>query len=161
MRNVHRRKLLVDRRGTALLEMALLIPIFSLLVLGIIEIGRYAELSIEVSNAARAGVQYGAQSVVTAADSTGITNAAKQDAANLSGLQVNNSQGNASGFVLCGCSSSGTPGATCPATGCSSSDYQVVYVEVDTQGQFDSLFHYPGIPSPIIINGRAQMRVAQ
>jgi len=150
-------------RGTALLEVALLTPLLLLLMMGIIEVGRYAELSILVANAARAGVQYGAQSLVTASDSTGIINAAMNDGQNIPQLQVNPpSNGYSGSFVLCGCSdlSSGL-GSTCPATGCSSPQHPLVYVQVDTQGQFQSLFSYPGIPSSITINASAQQRVAQ
>ncbi len=165
------RAALRDERGTSLLEMAFLIPILLLLLLGIIEIGRYAELSILVANAARAGVQYGAQNLVTAADNAGIQNAALNDGQNISPCTGGNTTNcltvsppaNAySGYVLCGCSSSGTaPGSTCPPTGCSLPNHQLVYIQVDTQGKFKSLFSYPGIPSSLTINGSAQMRVAQ
>src|SRR5579872_2840396 len=75
--------------GQSLLEMAIITPILVLLVLGAIEIGRYAELSIVVVNAARAGAQYGAQNLAAAADSAGITSAAENDAQNIQGLTVN------------------------------------------------------------------------
>lgn len=150
--------------GQSLLEMAILTPILALLVLGVIEIGRYAELSIVVVNAARAGAQYGAQNLATAADSAGITNAAENDAQNIQGLTVNppaNSYGGNT-FVLCGCSTdTSASGATCPPTSCNSPAHEVVYVQVNTQGIFTSLFHYPGIPSSITLNGSSQMRVAQ
>src|ERR1700734_3884295 len=98
--------------GQSVLELALLMPILCLLLLGIIEMGRYAEISILVSNAARAGAQYGAQNIATAGDSAGIQAAALQDA-QISGWQ---SAGNdnclslvpvASAplqYALCGCS---------------------------------------------------------
>ena len=147
--------------------MAMLTPVLILLALGIIEIGRYAELSIVVANAARAGVQYGAQNLATAADNTGIQNAALNDGQQIPGLSVSfpaNSYTGATGqeYILCGCSSAGyTPGATCPPTNCIAPNQQVVYVEVDTKGNFTPLFQYPGLPSTIVVNGKAQMRVAQ
>lgn len=151
-----------EDRGTSLVEMAMLTPILILLALGIIEIGRYAELSIIVANAARAGVQYGAQNLATAADNTGIQNAALNDGQQIPGLSVSPPANAYTGFVLCGCSSAGyTPGASCPPTNCSAPNQQVVYVEVDTKGNFTPLFQYPGLPSNIVVNGKAQMRVAQ
>jgi Flp pilus assembly protein TadG len=44
-----------SEKGQSLVELALLTPILLLLVVGIVEMGRYATLSIEVANAARAG----------------------------------------------------------------------------------------------------------
>ena len=156
-----------EERGTSLVEMAMLTPVLILLALGVIEIGRYAQLSIVVANAARAGVQYGAQNLATAADNTGIENAALNDGQQIPGLSVDfpaNAYTGANGkeYILCGCSSAGyTPGATCPPTNCNSPNQQVVYVEVDTKGNFTPLFQYPGLPSTIVVNGKAQMRVAQ
>jgi Flp pilus assembly protein TadG len=144
-------------QGTSVLEMALLTPVLLLLLLGIIEIGRYAELSILVANAARAGAQYGAQNLVTAADNSGIESAALSDGENIPGLSASTIAPQA----LCGCS--GTPPSTCsvsPPT-CTAPSHLLVYVQVNTTGTFTSLFRYPGIPSPITVNGMAQMRVAQ
>lgn len=160
------RTLMRNERGTSLLELALITPLLLLLLLGIIEIGRYAELSILVANAARAGVQYGAQNLATAADNTGIHNAALNDGQNVPGLTVSppsNGYVPPSGttsYVLCGCSDTALTG-TCPAVGCSSPAHPLVYVQVDTTGTFGSLFRYPGIPSSISVNGSAAMRVAQ
>jgi Flp pilus assembly protein TadG len=150
--------LIADERGTDLLEVALMLPVLILMLLGVIEMGRYEALSIVVTNAARAGVQYGAQNLAAAADTTGIRNAALSDGQNISGLQVVSPSGYMGTFVLCGCAGV-TPDTTCPAT-CGAGQ-QLVYVQVNTKGQFNSLFRYPGIPSPVTINSMAQMQVAQ
>jgi Flp pilus assembly protein TadG len=141
-------------RGTSVLEMALLTPVLLLLLLGIIDMGRYAELSIVVANAAHAGAQYGAQNLATAVDNTGIQNAAVSDAQNvLTPSQVSSS-------VLCGCTGGAGLGPSCPAN-CGVSGHQLVYVEVTTTGTFNALFRYPGIPSSITVSRMAQMRVAE
>jgi Flp pilus assembly protein TadG len=44
------------RSGQSVAEMALLTPLLLLMLVGTIEIGRFAYYGIEVSNAARAGV---------------------------------------------------------------------------------------------------------
>lgn len=169
-----------DEAGTSLIEFAFLLPILLILVLGIIEIGRYAELSIQVASAARAGAQYGAQNLATAASSSAIQSAAVNDSqipACGSITTTNNTPGclavpypvnayQGQGYVLCGCSTDGSgsqpvpPGATCPAS-CSSPAHPLVYVQVNTQAIFNSLFQYPGIPSPITVNGSVQLRVGQ
>ena len=139
--------------GQALLEVALITPLLMLLAVGIIEIGRYAYYSILVSNAARAGAQYGAHSLVTAADTVGIQTAAKNDGQNVAPLTVAVQQ-------ECGCTGSSI-GATCPATGCMSPNRALVYVKVTTSGKFNSLFKYPGIPTSITVSSMETMRVAQ
>src|ERR1700730_16367545 len=71
---------LVRERGQSLVELPVVVPLLLLLLVGIIEIGRFAFYSILVSNAARAGAQYGAQSLATAGDTTGISTAGTNDA---------------------------------------------------------------------------------
>jgi Flp pilus assembly protein TadG len=139
--------------GQALLEVALVTPLLLLLAVGIIEIGRYAYYSILVADAARAGAQYGAQNLATAADSAGIRAAAENDGQNLAPLNVTVQQ-------ECGCTGSSIGGA-CPATTCASPNHALVYVKVTVSGKFNSLFKYPGIPSSITCDSTELMRVAQ
>jgi Flp pilus assembly protein TadG len=65
--------------GQSLVELALLTPLLLVMVLGSIEFGRYAYLSILVGNAAHSGALYGAQSNLTAANVAGICTAAEND----------------------------------------------------------------------------------
>ena len=136
--------------------MALVLPFLLLLLMGIIEVGRYAALSIDVENAARAGAQYGAQNLATAADTTGMTNAALNEGQNIPGISVTPAP-----TVLCGCAQEPPPGACPLASPCTAPDHQLVYVQVNARGTFNSLFNYPGIPASIVVNESAQMRVAQ
>src|ERR1051326_5282869 len=76
---------LLSQRGQSLVEIGLMLPVVLLTMVGVIEIGRVAYASIEVAGAARAGVQYGAQSEFTAADSPGMQQAALNDV-NLTGV---------------------------------------------------------------------------
>jgi Flp pilus assembly protein TadG len=141
------------QRGQSLVELALVVPILLILLVGIIEIGRFAYYSILVSNAARAGAQYGAQSLATAKDTVGITAAANRDGQGGTGLTVTPGQ-------RCGCSGT-TLTATCPATLCVLPNHALVYVRVQVQGQFNSLFNYPGLPAALNVTDVAEMRVAQ
>jgi Flp pilus assembly protein TadG len=149
----HRPARRAGESGQTILEVALLTPVLLLLAVGIIEIGRYAYYSILVANAARAGAQYGAQSLATAADTAGIRTAAENDGQNVAGLTVTTQQ-------ECGCTGSSIS-STCPATSCSSPNHALVYVKVSTTGKFNSLFKYPGIPTSITVNSTELMRVAQ
>jgi Flp pilus assembly protein TadG len=138
--------------GSALGEMAVIVPVLVLLLIGLIELGRYAQYSIVVGNAARAGVQYGAQTLGTAANLTGMEGAAKNDAGNLAGVNAHASQ-------FCQCAD-GTASPQCLGTDCASS-HRLVFVQVDTSGTFQSLVHFPGIPASQTITSSAIMRVAQ
>ena len=145
----HRPHRFAPECGTSLLEMALVLPILLLLLMGILDIGRYAEFSILMANAAHAGAQYGAQSVVNAADSTGIANAAVSDAQSaLTASGVSSS--------ACVCNNPGV-GTTC--TFPCSSGAALTYVQVTTTGTFHSLFGYVGLTSSV--SKTANMRVAE
>lgn len=145
------RAILRTDAGQSLVEFAILTPVVLLLLVGAIEIGRLAYLSILVNNAARAGVSYGAQNLATAADNTGMQTAALNDGQNIAGLTAV-----ASHYCTCADGSS----ASCLATDCAGS-HRLVYVQVNTTGLFRSLMGYPGFPASYTVNGKAVMRVAQ
>jgi hypothetical protein len=137
--------------GAALAEMAIIVPVLVLILIGLVELGRYAQFSIVVANAARAGVQYGAQSLGSAANFTGMETAAKNDAGNPA---VN---AHASKFCQC---ADGTASPQCLPTDCATS-HRLVFVQVDTSGIFPSMLHFPGLPQSQTITSTAIMRVAQ
>jgi Flp pilus assembly protein TadG len=165
--------LLRSQSGQSLLEVALMLPMLMLLLLGAIEMGRYMYIYILVGNAARAGAAYGSEGVVQAGtNDPGVQTAAQNDFQN---------GGQAPGTVtvtwtnVCGCDSGGTlspnpptaPYCNVPPTGsnstagsCTAPAHWVVMVSVTASGTFQSLFNYPGIPSSITISRTATMRVA-
>jgi Flp pilus assembly protein TadG len=136
----------LKEKGTSLLELAFLLPILILLLLGIIDVGRYAELSIRVANAARAGAQYGAQSLADANDWQGIGQAVTYDAPKTTS--------NVS--IVCYCSNSPCN----PVNPCIAPNTQIQYVSVTVKGAFTPLFPYPGLPSFPNVSSTAQMRIA-
>lgn len=148
------RAILRTEAGQSLIEFAILTPIVLLLLVGAIEIGRLAYLSILVNNAAHAGVQYGAQNLATAADVLGMETAALNDGQNIAGLTVDSPP--PSHFCTCADGSA----SSCQPTDCAGS-HRIVYVQVNTTGQFHSLIGFPGLPSSYTVNGQAVMRVGQ
>lgn len=142
-----------SERGMAIVEFAILVPALMMLLIGLVEMGRFAYYSIIVANAARAGAQYGAQSLATAADFNGMKQAALTDGQNISGLTVPTLPSN-----FCQCADGSA--STCEATDCSSS-HRLTYVQVDTRGTYSSLFNYPGLPSTFTVNSQAIMQVGQ
>ena len=140
------------QKGQSLAELALLLPIILVSVMGIIEVSRVSYFAIQVANAARAGVQYGAQNSTTASDTTGMQNAAINDAVNITGLS-------ASANHFCKCSD-GTSTA-CLSNTCSAGTRLLEYVNVTTSVTVNSLFKYPGIPQTYALNGASTERVAR
>jgi len=142
-----------------------------LLALGVIEIGRYAYISILVGNAAHAGAMYASLGASQANDQTGIQNAALYDFAGAtSGSTSTNGQvaGNltVTSVQSCGCDAAGSvTSAVCdkkanPTAGtCPASSHWVVAVAVTASGTFNSLFNYPGIPSSIAVSRTSTLRV--
>ena len=142
--------------GQAFVELALILPVLVLLILGAAEVGRLAYASIEVSNSARAGVAYGAQNHITASDTQGIQRAATNDSTNIAGT--------ATPSVTLSCSCSSGTAITCANAGtqCVSPARIIEYVQVITSATVNTAFHYfPGLPATVTLHGRAIMRVAQ
>ena len=59
-----------ERRGVAMVEAALLLPLLLLIVLGAVDFGRFAYSHIAITNAARTGAAFGAVNPFTTATRT-------------------------------------------------------------------------------------------
>jgi Flp pilus assembly protein TadG len=154
MRSKHTHVLARGDSGSALAEIAVVLPMLVLLLIGLMEVGRFGSYLIMTENAARAGAQYGAQNTITANDPIGMKNSAKSDAQNDAGLSAN-------AITFCQCAD-GTA-STCLATDCSSS-HRLIFVEVDTTGTWPSLTNFWYLPASlksITVHGKSVMRVAQ
>jgi Flp pilus assembly protein TadG len=138
--------------GQALVELALALPILLLLALGVVEIGRYAYISILIGNAAHAGAVFGSQGTWSTDPATiqkaaqfdfagGTTGGSKGNGLDVSSLTVTST-------TSCGCDSAGTvTNAACDSTpSCAAGAHWVVVVTVTASGKFCSLFNYPGLP---------------
>ena len=123
--------------GQSLVETAVLGSLLVLVLLGVVEFGQVAYDSIEVSNAAMAGAHYGGQNGLTAADSSGISNAGTAAAPDLSALVVTSSR-------TCVCSD-GTA-STCSIADCSTSFVEPI-VTVHTTATITPIIHLPGLTS--------------
>lgn len=141
-------------RGQALVEMAFVAPLLILLVIGAIDFGRYLFQGIEVGNAARAGVQYGAQNAVTSMNAAGMATAAQNDAHDIGPLAVTAS-------YYCTCDGSpGTEYVSCSGMpACAAGDHVDLYVKVLASETFTPLIAYPGMPNPVTIARTATQQV--
>jgi Flp pilus assembly protein TadG len=140
--------------GQAMVELALLMPIFVLLILGAAEFGRLAYAAIEVANAARAGAAYGAQTHITASDSANIQLAATKDGSNIANI-------NATSTNFCSCSTGVSVSCTNALASCPSPAHIIEYVQVNTTANISPIFNYPGISKIFTVSGQAIMRVEQ
>lgn len=134
-------------RGQAAVEVALVVPVLVALLMFLGEFLRIYYMTIELNNAARAGVQYGINSPANAADVQGMQQAALQDASDIGGMSATASE-------YCECSD-GSSVSCGTADACSD---ERVYVEVDTAATFNTLADWPGIPQSIALSGKAIMR---
>jgi Flp pilus assembly protein TadG len=150
--------------GNALVEFAVIAPFMIVLIVGIIDLGRFAFFSIQVANAARAGAAYGSQSIGTAFNPTGMAAAVVAD---VSPNPIGTITASPAPTFLYGCydttnASLATPfpAATTASGGCSvSTQTPVPYVKVNATGTLSSLFKVPFIPQNITITSTSIMRV--
>ena len=138
-------------RGQSMVEFAIALPVLCFLLVASADFARVFYFSIAVNNAARAGAQYGSQTITTAGDITGMKSAATQDAPNLPTL--------AATAQLCTCGT-GSSVSACASSYCTNNPTGN-YVEVDTSMTFNTTITYPGIPSSIALAGKAVMQVQQ
>ena len=162
-----------DDSGAALVELALTAPIFIILMLGGVELGRIAYYAIEVQNAARAGASYGAQNIATATVSVAnIQQAAKNDAPDISDLVV------VTPGQTCVCEtftvstgaasfnpSSGTTSCTSSTiTSCTTENSTTIqsvvgYVTVSTQANITPIVRLPSLPNTYSLSGSSALRI--
>jgi Flp pilus assembly protein TadG len=149
----------LDDTGQALVELAVSLPLFLLLVLGTAEIANIAWAAIQLNNAVHAGAQYGSISRTNAANATNVESAAQNEAPSL------NITFPAAPTQACSCV---TPGGTstvyaCTAVvaSCSSPDIILASVKVTAQASVRPIVHYPGLPATYTLHAQASMGIVQ
>ena len=139
------------QRGNALVELAFITPVVLLLCGGVMDFSRAIYAGIAIANAARAGVQYGALTPGNSGKFQGMADAAVADAANqgLTGVT-------ATARNFCRCVSSTTETACSSTCGGSTASG---YVEVTVNYTYNTLMQIPGVPTTVVLNKTARMRV--
>ena len=129
------------RRGQSATELALGLPFLVLLLVVVADFARVFYTAMGVASAARAGVQYGAQSYVRAVDNSGMTTAATNDGQNIRGLSVVPTH-----FCRCDGAQCSPPSASACVVACyappASCTEPKVFVEVTTSATFNTLIRY-------------------
>jgi len=136
-------------RGQALIETAITLSMLVIMLLGAVEVGRIAWATIQVTEAARAAVQYGDQDRAAASDTGGIQNAGHAAAPDITNLTI---------LPTTSCTCGNGSASTCANTDCSGSFIEVV-LTVNTSATFDPLIHLPGLPTTYTLQGHAVQKV--
>jgi len=136
------------RRGTALVEFALVCPLLLLLLAGVLNYGQALRTATSVASAARSGAQFGSRSFAAAADTAGIRNAAINSSPDIRNLTVTSQR-------TCQCSNGGA--VSCSGT-CPGANLEV-YVQVTAQAVSSSIFSYSGLPFTGSTSSQATLRI--
>ena len=145
--------------GVAIVEFALALPLLIMLLVGLIEYGRYTYFSVEVANAAHAGAQYGSQNSTTGQDVTGMKNAAIADGQNAI-FPLTAAAVTAKNVCACWNGVSGTA-PTAAQCGTCTTARPVTYVQVTVTGTISPMYNYSmlGLPSSWTVAKTATIRV--
>ncbi len=142
-----------DNTGNVTIEFGFVILFLATLGIGAYDFGNLGYQKIAVTNAARAGSQYGVQDMSTAENFTGMVQAARND----SNDTANALAINATNFYFC---PNQTPSVVADETvACDDGSFSYFYVQVSVSDQIDLLFPYPFVSSPQTVASTNTMRV--
>ena len=157
--------------GQALIELAISLPLFLLMLLGAAKFAQLAYMAIEVSDAAKAAAQYGAQNETNAIDYTGIQSMARHNApyvnancaSSPTALTASVQHQTSAPYLPCTCVASGTatpmPPTYAACTAACTGYVQQVLV-VSTSASCSPLINVPGFSAAgITLRGNAIQEV--
>jgi Flp pilus assembly protein TadG len=125
----HLARIAADRGGNVIIEFAVAIPVLTMLLLGLLDLGRFSLQKSAMLQGAREGAQYGS---FNSGDSGGI-NSTAQNATGLTGVTATSN-------VFCECTSGVT--VSCAST-CTGGAVLKKYVTVNTTKTFSSVMSVP------------------
>jgi len=150
MRRTHTIQCFLQREGgSALVELALLLPIFMVLIYAAVDFGRAYYMAQEVASAAHAGAEYGSQNPT---DTAGMQAAAQIAAPDVPGLSISTPT------YGCECANGSSYSASCYSTPTCTGNNPVYLVSVTASVSYSPWIRYPGIPNPIQISTTSKMR---
>lgn len=129
------------RYGQSAVEFALAVPFLLLVLIAACDYGAILLDQIELTNAARAGAEYGATSAIYAGNLSGISAVASRSLNRVPGATV-------TAVNLC-CPAGSTASCVQPATSCPNGQ---LYVKVNTSATVIPMFAFPGLGLPASIN---------
>jgi Flp pilus assembly protein TadG len=163
MRTRNRR--IVSQRGAALVETAVALPMVAVLLAGTADFARVFYTAIELTNAARAGAQYGAQNLGQSRN-TDAMEATARHALNLDGVTATATQtcecASADGLTFIATSPTANNCSAPVATSCpTSGTHRVVSVSVTVRKQFTTISRFSSGPGYMNLVRSATLRVTE
>jgi Flp pilus assembly protein TadG len=150
--------------GSALIELAVALPLLVAVMIVTIDFARVFYLGISLTNAARAGAQYGTHTLAQSDPVTGMMQTTATTATNTTGMT-------ATATRLCQCATDAavlSPTSPSPnecirpeATACPSG-HRLITVTVTTSKSFSTIMSaVPGVPNPLTLTRSVTQRVVQ
>lgn len=138
------------QRGSAIVELAIAIPVLILLVIGVADFGRMFLTGITVANAARATAEYATLTVENSAkDSSVLNQIGRDDAADIGGVLVTSER-------FCRCPNGTTP--ACDGTCDAPYSAPEIFVKAKAQKTVNLILRYPGIAGTVTFRDSATFR---
>lgn len=140
-----------DRRGVAAVEFILVMPFVIYLAVGAIDYGMLTYRTMQVHDAAQAGMQYAAvaQTTNTQAIASVVTNATTYSSVAASPAPA----------TFYGCASSGTIQIASQGSICSDGSAAGEYLNVYASATYNTILTYPAIPATFALSGQATVRL--
>jgi len=135
-----------SEKGSALVELAVCLPLLALILVGTADFARVFYTTIQLTNAARAGAQFGAAGVTQSGDVAGMQTTA------MTAINFTSPGITATASRSCGCATdpgvfSGPVSCTAPiSVACSAGQHRVMTVTVTTSKAFSTISGLAGIP---------------
>jgi Flp pilus assembly protein TadG len=143
--------MLRNSAGNMTIEFGFVILFMVTLAVGAYDFGNLGYQKIAVTNAARAGSQFGVQDMSTAEDTAGMIQAARNDINDTANaLDIN-----ADNYYFC----PGQGEVTDESVLCDDGTYSYFYVQVTVEDEIELLLPYPFLTSPQVIASTNIMRV--
>jgi Flp pilus assembly protein TadG len=153
MKHLFNRRAWTSDAGSALVELAVSLPLLVLVMVGVTDFARVFYTGMELTNAARAGAQYGSYNPAQSGDIAGMQTTATSSV-NLTGVTAT-----ASRSCQCATGAGTFSAATCTTT-CPSGQHLVVTVTVTASKTFTTVVgSFPGIPHTVSLVRAATLRV--
>lgn len=140
----------MDGSGSAAIEFALFVPIFLVLLLGVVEVGYAMYEAMQVYSAVEAGMLYAAKNGF---DATGIA-AAVANATGTEGITATPAPAQ-----FCGCPSAGGVITADCGTPCADGNPSGYYVRINAALNHETILPYPGLPLPSTLTAQSIIRL--
>jgi Flp pilus assembly protein TadG len=149
-RTLFRRRFGNDTRGVAAIEFGVLVPLLSLMVVSVTDIGLAIYRKMQVEGSSQAGVEYAiAHGFDANAISTAVAAATNSNVINASPVPIK----------FCGCAtSSGVSSMTCGGI-CPGGGMAGTYTIVSAQGSYSTIINYQIVPNSYVISTQSTARL--